>query len=282
MAQRRLTPAVHGTEDERQAIDLARMRLELASGLPAGTCLSNATGPQLLATYELLRDRLARTNTRTAAGPDSIDGYLLRWASAASEWMQAMTALVNFCFLFRVLPQAWRDADLIPLPKKGGPPTEPSSYRPISITPIVARQVERLVQPRLNAILEPYLSRWQAGFRKGRGTRHQIWMLHHRITEAITPGVWNDARGYAKAPRSVPYPVVFLDISRAFDSVPHELLLLKLWRAGARTELLGFLAAFLAGRRFRLRTHAARRMDGRAGGRTAGRRPLAAALRAVH
>ena len=55
-----------------------------------------------------------------------------------------------------------------------------------------------------------------------------------------------------QAPAGVPLPVVFLDIRRAFDSVPHELLLLKLWRAGVRAELLHYFRAFLTDRRFRV------------------------------
>ena len=103
--------------------------------------------------------------------------------------------------------------------------------------------MERRVKDRI----DPQLSRYQAGFRRRRSTRQQILLLMERINAALQK---DRATGVI-----APYPVVFLDISRAFDSVPHEYLLLKLWRAGIRGDELHFFQAFLSERRFRVLTH---------------------------
>jgi len=204
--------------------------------------LSSAQPEDLLTRARELTQLLARTSLTTAAGPDGLDGHLLRWAALSARFMECLTTLVNFCWVFHVLPQAWRDANLLPLLKRGKPAGECGSYRPISITAIIMRRIERLAVERLRATVEQNLSPWQAGFRKNRSTRQQVLHLQHRVSEAL------------RDPKGAPYPVVFLDIARAFDSVQREFLLLKLWRAGVRGDLLFFFNAFLTGRRFRLLT----------------------------
>src|SRR5262249_48316181 len=101
------------------------------------------------------------------------------------------------------------------------------------------RRVERLVEDKLHDTLQDRVSRWQAGFRKRRSTRQQILFLKQRIAVALR------VRSRATGKLVPAYPVAFIDISRAFDSVPHQYLLLKLWRAGVRGDLLHFFRAFL-------------------------------------
>lgn len=151
-----------------------------------------------------------------------------------------------------VLPQAWRDANLLPLLKKNGVPSRAGSYRPISITSILVRRVEKIIQPQLLALLPPsVLSRWQAGFRRQHNTRQQILQLHNHVVQALHR---HPSGNHLEAP--TPYPVAFIDIERAFDSVDPELMLVKLWRVGVRGELLQFFRAFLTARRFRIMSHA--------------------------
>jgi hypothetical protein len=166
-------------------------------------------------------------------------------SAKSCNFVTLATALVNFCFAFHVLPQGWRDANLMPLLKKNGNASSPNSYRPISITSLFMRRVERLMEDRVKEKLEKQLTPWQAGFRRRRSTRQQVLYLQHAIAKATR-----------RSPRhaATPYPVAFLDISRAFDSVPHEFLLLKLLRMGIKGHELQFFSAFLTGRRFRVVT----------------------------
>jgi len=200
---------------------------------------------------------LEHTNTTTAAGPDRVDGQLIRHSTDVEDFVGAVFAVANFCFAYGILPQICRRANLMPIPKKAGVVDECGSYRPISVTPILMRRIERLAQRRLQPIAEDQLSPWQAGFRKGRSTRQQVLHLIHTIQNAVTHNVVDpDTNTITTAP----YPVVFLDIQKAFDSVPHEYILLKLWRAMVRRgsvdiPLLNFVRAFLHDRQFRIATH---------------------------
>ena len=140
---------------------------------------------------------------------------------------------------------------MMPLHKKSGSRSDSSSFRPISVTPIIIRRIERLVQRKINWVIDPQLQRWQAGFRRRRNTRQQILFLQHQILSSILrPSQGGSHHNSQKEDRL--YPVAFLDISRAFDSVPHDFLLLKLWKAGIDGNLLLFFRSFLSQRRFRV------------------------------
>ena len=241
--------AQHGPASDEH--DIWALRAALAEA-PADMALPEAASR--IASAEEIKRRLEQASRTTAAGPDRITGKLLRLAAASPAYVDSLRQLLLLCWRQGVLPAAWREAHVVPLPKKGSPLDEPGSYRPISLTAILARSVERMVRDhavsRLGAAattirqLSDRLSPWQAGFRPRRSTRQQVLYLHHFITRAT--------RRHPEQQAGVPLPVVFLDISRAFDSVPHELLLLKLWRAGVRGELLHYFRAFLSDRRFRV------------------------------
>jgi len=206
-----------------------------------------------LTNEEEVKSLLSQSSLATAAGPDDLNGALLRWASLSPSFIKALTLLINFCFIFHALPQAWKDANMLPLHKKSGAKTECSSYRPISITPIIMRRVERLIERKIKWVLDPKLQRWQAGFRKRRNTRQQILYLQHQILSGILRPSQGGAHSHSTIQDRL-YPVIFLDISRAFDSVPHDHLLLKLWKSGIDGNLLIFLRSFLSHRRFRVFT----------------------------
>jgi len=100
--------------------------------------------------------------------------------------------------------------------------------------------MERMVKERVEPLFESALSRWQYGFRKLRHTRQHVLFLLEKIQRAL---LHSTARQI---------PAIFLDISRAFDSVPHDAILTKLLRAGVRGSDLHFFSAFLSERSFRI------------------------------
>lgn len=202
---------------------------------------------------------LSRTSRKTASGPDNIAGSLVVWAAESPEFCKAIKNIFNFCYAFGILPQLWRRADLVPIPKKTGPLDDCNSFRPISITCILMRRMETLVKKKLQPIVEQKLSRWQAGFRRSRSTRQQILLLQHTIIKALRYSE-KGRRGNVIIKEGQPMPVVFLDIAKAFDSVPHDYVRLKLWKMLKSSHndfvdnmpILSFVTAFLQHRQFRI------------------------------
>ena len=106
-------------------------------------------------------------------------------------------------------PYQWRSAIIVPIRKKGKPASQPSSYRPVALTSVIAKTVERMVHSRLTHILESgnMLSACQAGFRRGHSTEEQL----ARVTQDIFDGF--EERPHK---RSV---MALLDFNRAYDKV---------------------------------------------------------------
>ena len=151
--------------------------------------------------------------TSTAPGPDRIHAQFLSKAS----WIvfELLTLVFNASWRWNVIPQQWRDANAFCIYKKGNI-SDPGSYRLISITSVVMRSLERLVNDRLRQYLDSnsFFSPQQAGFRKGLSTLDNIYQLLTAVYEAM-----------AKGKR---LPVLFLDVVKAFDRVSHSHLLFKL------------------------------------------------------
>src|SRR6266576_5393384 len=111
-----------------------------------------------------------------------------------------------------------------------------NNYRPISIVPIFAKMFEKLIYNRLIAFLESksILQNYQFGLRDGKNTYQAIYNLISEITVSLQ--------------NKQPTAAVFCDLSKAFDSVDHKILLLKMDHYGIRGIINNWFASFLSDR----------------------------------
>ena len=133
-----------------------------------------------------------------------------------------------------------KKANVIPL-HKSGDKTNPGNYRPVSLTPIIAKILERIIKKNIENHVEneQIFSECQHGFRKGRSTSSN---LIHFI---------NDLCNIANQSKSI--SIIYTDLRKAFDCVPHDLLLLKLARYGIRGKTSMWLKSFLSQRSQRVK-----------------------------
>jgi len=171
----------------------------------------------------------------TAAGLDNLPAWFLRLG--APVFAAPLALLFNQSVSAGIVPQQWKKACIKPLPKIAHP-TEPSDYRPISITPILSRLLERII---VRAFIYPAIqtpSRGlnfadQFGFRPtGSTDAALITMLHTIFTMLDTQ----------------PFVRVFaIDFSKAFDTVRHAVLMEKMARLAIPDAVYNWIKDFFSG-----------------------------------
>ena len=109
----------------------------------------------------------------------------------------------------------WKEANIVPIYKKGKK-SDPNNYRPVSLTSTVSKIMETILRDEIVSHLEGnnLISPDQHGFRSGRSCITQLMESIHDWVDSLE--------------RKQPVDVVYLDYKKAFDSIPHERLLVKL------------------------------------------------------
>ena len=136
------------------------------------------------------------------------------------------------------LPQEWT---ITMIPKKDVKTSDPSEYRPISLTSCLGKLAERLIKSRLYAFLEKnnVLVTSQSGFREKRGAADNLLFFKQKINECLI--------------KKKTACCVFFDISKAFDKVWHQGLLYKLIKLCVPSYIINFVKNFLQNRTFKIK-----------------------------
>ena len=190
-------------------------------------------------TVKEIKQACKRVKNNTTTGPDNISPLFIK--NGGKKLHICLHRLINAIWNIGHVPSIWKLANVLSLYKKGAK-EDPNNYRPISLTSVLARMVERLVKPKLVATIEHKLHPCQFGFRPNRSTEHNLFHILHHITTMLQ---------HNKILKEL--PIAFLDITKAFDKVDHHSLLLKLERMGISIDsnLFAFIKSFLSDRKIR-------------------------------
>lgn len=177
-------------------------------------------------------------NEKKAPGFDLITAQVLK--NLPKKAYMFLQLLINSAIKLMHVPDIWKVAEIIMIPKPGKPPNEVKSYRPISLLPIISKLFEILIQKRLQVYIKRFnvIPSHQFGFRKAHSTIDQI----HRITNEIE-------RVFE---RNEVCSTVFLDVAQAFDKVWHKGLIYKLNKF-LPNSYVQLLTSYLTKRVFRVK-----------------------------
>ncbi|GFN90605.1 RNA-directed DNA polymerase from mobile element jockey [Plakobranchus ocellatus] len=122
-----------------------------------------------------LINSIAKSN-ESAAGPDGVYYQFLR--HLPESCLHTFPTIFNIWTTGAILP-SWREATVVPIPKPGKDPSDPSNYRPTALTSCLCKTLERMVNDRLVHVLESrnLLSNVQCGFRKDHSTLDHLVRL---------------------------------------------------------------------------------------------------------
>lgn len=156
---------------------------------------------------------LRNLKRKKATGLDNFLSGLLK--DAASVIAKPLTYIINLSLRSGTVPAEWKEAKVLPLFKSGSS-SEIGNYRPISLLPILSKILEKVVYSQLVSYLESnnLLPDNQFGFRSKRSTELAVTYFTDIIRKEADNGKVSGA--------------VFIDLSKAFDTISHSGLLNKL------------------------------------------------------
>ena len=184
-----------------------------------------------------VRKLLQGLNINKAVGPDNIPNRILK--ECAEEITPAVTNIFQRSIDSSELPDDWLNANISPVFKKGNR-HQAVNYRPVSLTPVLSKMLEHIICSNLHSHLQSnnILTSLNHGFRRGHSCETQLALTVNDLVTNLDKKNQTD--------------VLILDFSKAFDTVPHERLLLKLDAYGVQGQLHSWIRSFLCNRQMRV------------------------------
>ena len=184
-------------------------------------------------TLEMVKKELESLNPNKSLGPDEIHPTMLK--ELAEYIAIPLHKIMTKSFREGSLPDEWKVAHVSPIYKKGNKNLA-ENYRPVSLTSIACRLMERIMRDQIMKHLmdEKLLSNKQHGFMGKRSIITQLLCYLDKCADSISNNKVVD--------------VIYFDFAKAFDSVPHRRLLKKLDAYGIKGEELQWIKSFLSDR----------------------------------
>ena len=184
-------------------------------------------------TDEVEVSRLIAGLSDSAAGVDEIPAKVIKQVS--NEITPPLTQIFNRSMNEGIFPNQFKTSKVTPIFKKGNK-QEVKNYRPISVLPCLSKVLEKLIHDRLIEFItqNQIISDAQHGFQRQKSTTSAVLALTDDILKSF------DAKKFTIA--------LFLDLSKAFETVNHNILIEKLEHYGIRETALKWFASYLENR----------------------------------
>ena len=144
-----------------------------------------------------------------------------------------LTDCINATMDYGVFPDKLKEAVVCPIYKKGDP-GQKGNYRPISVLSAMSKIFERIMSEQINQVMAGTLSPLLSGFRQGHSTQNalfrvvEIWKKHLDMTGIVG--------------------TILMDLSKAYDCIPHDLLIAKLEAYEFNSKALRLIYSYLINR----------------------------------
>ena len=202
-------------------------KLPPISELPTPSAQLHEISFDSLEVYEVL----CKLDITKAMGIDNLHPHLLKLCTPTIY--EPVTSLFNSIIKTQLIPEEWKIHKIIPVPKNADP-TLVQNYRPISLLCVLSKVLEKLIYNKIIDFIKPQITSQQFGFLKHRSCLTQLLSSYSEVVDFLNSG---DSCS-----------VVYLDLAKAFDKVPHNELLYKLWITGITGNLWKWFRNYLSNR----------------------------------
>jgi len=211
---------------------------KLADGLPPGE--DTSTIMQNGDNWSFKRVTVADTlkiirslKNKNSAGIDGLSNRMIK--KEAYRFAVLMTPLINESLTEGKFPDCLKIANIIPIFKKGDP-TDMNNYRPIALLPVMSKVFEKVINLQLNKVVEEkFIDDNQYGFRSGFSTEDAAIKFANEIEKEL------------RANKHV--VSIYVDVSKAFDSCDHQIILTKIAKTGLDPTGLALMKSYLLDRK---------------------------------
>ena len=194
---------------------------------------------QNFASVKEIQSYIKSRNNKKSSGKDKLPNYILKRISI--KFIIKLTLIINHCFNIGYFPDLWKLAIVVPISKKGKPPDNPTSYRPISLLSNLSKIFEKFILEKVIDHCDEFklIPDNQFGFRARHSTTHAAIVLKTDISINLN--------------KKTPTLACLLDIEKAFDSVWIYGLIFKLIKFKFDPVLIRVIYNFLSERSFQVR-----------------------------
>lgn len=169
--------------------------------------------------------------SKFTAGPDEIPSFFVK--DCATVLAQPLCTIFNLIIQTGYFPQLWKTSKITPILKHGNK-SEISNYRPIALISNFSKVFESVLHARISRPVSVLLSDNQHGFVQGRSTLTNLINTTQAISRVM------DKTGQID--------VIYIDLSKAFDTLDHRILLKKLSSFGLSQSLVQIFSSYLSNR----------------------------------
>ena len=174
---------------------------------------------------------------RTSPGPDGLPYWM--WKDFAQQLAPVVTYVFNLSLKQQCVPLVWKFANVSPIPKEF-PLTECTQLRPISLTNIIMRLFEKMVfKQEISAVAKSVIGRDQFAYKEGTNTTTALIKCQYYWLKWL-----DEDADFVR--------VMSFDFSKAFDSVPHDIVCEKLKSTSINPYIINWIISLLINRRQRV------------------------------
>ncbi|CAM4640609.1 unnamed protein product [Lepidochelys kempii] len=179
---------------------------------------------------EVVQDYLEKLDEHKSMGPDALHARVLK--ELADVIAEPLAIIFENSWRSEEVPDDWKKANVVPIFKKGKK-EDPGNYRPVSLTSGPGKIMEQVLKESILKHLEErkVIRDSQHGFTKGKSCLTNLIAFYDEITVSVDEG---------KA-----VAVLFLDFSKAFDTVSHSILASKLKKYGLDEWTIRWIESWL-------------------------------------